>query len=684
MSNAMRDSDSLGDRLFEAVVFALPVALAALYLKYVSLRFGGLEIAKRALGIDDPGLLGMVGFFARDLAEALLALPLALLLAGWALPRGLRRGMAAAVVAVLLLAAAVAFGTEVTLGRYPTPALVAEFVHAYRTDTGLVDPLEVLPPRQLVKIAVLLGLGAVPFALLSIGSRAGRVPRLRRLRVAAAAVLLGVGAGGWLTSAMAGVPSVYHRGFGGRLLAAAGEGGSPALPDPTGLTRAELLRRYREVAFPGGMPPEPPVPPGAAPGRPDVLVVILETASARDYDLARRDGPMPRTAALLDHALVGLEHLSSYPYSVRANFTLFSSVYDLDGREMFADHLMGGDARPMDALPRLLADVGYETFYLFPDPLIHANEAWLLPYLGFEVLEVGEGRPGASAEERVARERAAFGRAAELLAAPREGRRPRMVALVTALGHAPYPDLPGGARGTGPRSGGERAEVAHRIGDLVRFTDGLLGDLFDRLRAAGHLDETLVVVTGDHGVRTRAEDPVLDLRVLARESFHVPLLIRYPPAIPETRRISTITSHVDVTPTVLALLGLSDPAWLHEGLPITDARLRERVTFFLGGHYLGSNGLHHRGRFFMINEVAALRYLADRFSFGTDTLVPPRGPRAAEAEALLGHLRDLRQVELAWASYLRVASTQASTSVRGVSSIARRWKSSRLKSIQSR
>lgn len=668
-------------RLVEVMAFALPVALAAVYLKYASLRFGGLEIAGRALGIDRFGVASLLGFFAGDLAEALLLLPLLLIAAGWRLPRRPRIALYAVVGEVVLLAAAVAFGTEVTLGRYPTPALVVEFLHAYRADATLVDPMRVLPPRQLLKIAALLGLGVLPFALFRLQRLA---PRLRRwIRLALAGLPL-VGAAGAGVVLACGTPSAYHKGLGARLLAAAREGGSPALPDPTGLSPAELLRRYREVAFPGGLPPAPPGPSVPVASRPDVLVVVLETASARDYDPTKRDGPMPRTAELLDHALVGLEHLSSYPYSVRANFTLFSSVYDLDGREMFADHLLGTTPRPMDALPSLLADRGYETIYLFPDPLIHANEAWLLPYLGFEVLEVGEGRPAGSSADRVARERAAFRRAAELLGEPRARRRPRLVALVTALGHAPYPELPGGAEGEGAPVADERTATARRIRDLVRFTDDLLGDLFDELRARGRLRDTLVVVTGDHGVRTRAEDPSLDLRVLARESFHVPLLVHYPPAIPETRRIPWITSHVDVAPTVLALMGLREPGWLHQGLPVTDPRLEDRVTFFLGGHYLGSNGLHHRGRFFMVNEVAGLRYLAPRFAFGPETLVGPDGPRAREAEVLHRRLRAFRRMELAWASYFRAASTQASTSGSGVSSMASRWNSSRLKSIQSR
>ncbi len=674
-------SERTGCRLVEALAFALPVALASCYLKYASLRFGGLEIAGRALGVENFGAVSLLAFFAGDAAEALLLLPLAFLVAGWPLPRKLRLAVYALLTEAILLAAAVAFGTEVTLGRYPTPALVIDFLHAYRADAALVDPMRVLPPRQLVKIAGLLALGGLPFVLLRLASRPARTGRGVR---SALGVLLLLGAAGALGVLATPTRSVYHRGLGGRLLRAAWEGGSPALPDPSGLSPAELLRRYRQVVFPDGLPPEPADPLPAAPTRPDVLLVVLETASARDYDLTRRDGPMPRTAELLDHALVGLEHLSSYPYSVRANFTLFSSVYDLDGREMFADHLIGSDARPLDALPRILADRGYETIYLFPDPLIHANEAWLLPYLGFEVLEVGEGRPGGSSAERVARERAVFRRAGDLLGDPREGRRPRLVALVTALGHAPYPDLPGGEDPGETPAGDERAVAAGAIRDLVRFTDDLLGDLFDGLRARGRLRDTLVVVTGDHGVRTRAEDPGLDLRVLARESFHVPLLVHYPPAIPRERRISSITSHVDIPPTVLSLMGLRDPGWLHQGLPITDPRIEGRVTFFLGGHYLGSNGLHHRGRFFMVNEVAGLRYLAPRFAFGPETLVPPGGSRAKEADELLGRLRAFREIELAWASYFRAASTQASTSPSGVSSMARRWKSSRLKSIQSR
>ena len=89
----------------------------------------------------------------------------------------------------------------------------------------------------------------------------------------------------------------------------------------------------------------------------------------------------------------------------------------------------------------------------------------------------------------------------------------------------------------------------------IASVDHALGRIVAALEAAGTLDQTVVVVTtdhgeslGDHGERTHAVF-VYDATIRA------PLIVRHPAAVPAGRVVSASTSAIDVAPTALGLLG---------------------------------------------------------------------------------------------------------------------------------
>jgi len=101
------------------------------------------------------------------------------------------------------------------------------------------------------------------------------------------------------------------------------------------------------------------------------------------------------------------------------------------------------------------------------------------------------------------------------------------------------------------------------LGDLgpydaeIAFIDAEAGRLIGRLRGAGLLDETLLVVVGDHGEilqpKPRHAGYVKDA------VLRVPLLLRATAALSEGVRVPAQVALVDVAPTVLDLLGVPTP-----------------------------------------------------------------------------------------------------------------------------
>ncbi|MDQ6782879.1 MAG: sulfatase-like hydrolase/transferase [Actinomycetota bacterium] len=99
----------------------------------------------------------------------------------------------------------------------------------------------------------------------------------------------------------------------------------------------------------------------------------------------------------------------------------------------------------------------------------------------------------------------------------------------------------------------QRAEVA--------YLDWELGRLFGHLEQLGVLDDTLVVVFGDHGEVMTEHDAWFDHAGLYDAVTRVPLVIRAPGRVP-TCRLDHLVSLTDVMPTVLEVQGLPPVAGL--------------------------------------------------------------------------------------------------------------------------
>jgi arylsulfatase A-like enzyme/predicted Zn-dependent protease len=90
----------------------------------------------------------------------------------------------------------------------------------------------------------------------------------------------------------------------------------------------------------------------------------------------------------------------------------------------------------------------------------------------------------------------------------------------------------------------------------VAYMDAELGKFFSFLKAHGLWDNTLIVVTADHGEMLGEHGEVGHGFFLYEDAVHVPLIIRSPWQLP-AQRVSAIVEHVDIVPTILEALGIS-------------------------------------------------------------------------------------------------------------------------------
>ena len=91
--------------------------------------------------------------------------------------------------------------------------------------------------------------------------------------------------------------------------------------------------------------------------------------------------------------------------------------------------------------------------------------------------------------------------------------------------------------------------------DEVLCSDHYLGQLFQKLHQLGLYQNTIVIITADHGEAFLEHDYIQHCESLYQELINVPLIIAGP-GIPGGRQIHELVELVDLTPTILEAAGI--------------------------------------------------------------------------------------------------------------------------------
>jgi arylsulfatase A-like enzyme len=141
--------------------------------------------------------------------------------------------------------------------------------------------------------------------------------------------------------------------------------------------------------------------------------------------------------------------------------------------------------------------------------------------------------------------------------------------------------------------------VADLYDSNISYLDSQIGDLISYLEKAGILDETILILTSDHGENFGEHGLFEHQFCLYNTLLHVPLILRYP-AIWEPRRIEKRVSTVHLFKTVLALAGTSHRGG-SENTPMDPLAQLQRQDFIVAEYssgvdeYKGLLGAEGRG-----------------------------------------------------------------------------------------
>ena len=102
----------------------------------------------------------------------------------------------------------------------------------------------------------------------------------------------------------------------------------------------------------------------------------------------------------------------------------------------------------------------------------------------------------------------------------------------------------------------DKEYVIAQYDGAVAYMDACIAALFQAVSALGLDESTLIVIDSDHGETLHDHDCFYDHHGLYEPTLRVPLVFRLPGRVPAGRRIGGYTTLMNVTPTILDLLGV--------------------------------------------------------------------------------------------------------------------------------
>ena len=140
----------------------------------------------------------------------------------------------------------------------------------------------------------------------------------------------------------------------------------------------------------------------------------------------------------------------------------------------------------------------------------------------------------------------------------------------------------------------ERRAIVGLYDGEVGYTDAaLVGPLVSKLKALGLYDETLIVLTSDHGEEFYEHGSWEHGHALYDESLKIPLIVKFPGSKFRGRRVGSFVRLVDIMPTILETYGIEAGGLGLDGRGLLDVlRGREKgdraILAYLAGGILKS------------------------------------------------------------------------------------------------
>lgn len=315
---------------------------------------------------------------------------------------------------------------------------------------------------------------------------------------------------------------------------------------------------------------------------PNIVLIVIDTLRADHlgcYGYERNTSPSMDSVS--ENGIVFLNTRGQASWTLPAVSSIFTGLNSREhgaGRRGNAVMAMNYD---VPTIPLLLKRQGYVTKGIFNVFLLSEQFGFNKGYDSFSCDWLGHGRAGLSVDEGI-----------EWISTL-DGTEPFFLSLHLFDPHDPYDPpapfdeyfTPSGSEGTTwwpaladgslDRSDENLEHLKGLYDGEIAWTDAQLERLFSHLRSAGYADNTVIIITSDHGEEFLEHGSVGHGYTMHREILHIPLIISGP-GIPSGATDSLLRSQTDILPTILELSSSEIPEHI-SGYSLLTTELPSRV-----------------------------------------------------------------------------------------------------------
>jgi len=176
------------------------------------------------------------------------------------------------------------------------------------------------------------------------------------------------------------------------------------------------------------------------------------------------------------------------------------------------------------------------------------------------------------------------------------GDEPFFLTILCSATHDPY-EVPGWF-------GAPAREPLERYRQAIFYTDTFLAALDVELANLNLVDDTIFCVVGDHGEGFGEHGLLGHERIAFDEALRIPLCVRAPLLLEPGTKIEQAVSSIDLTPTLLGLLGFASESVGFDGKDVlAHGSLGDRALYFCGWMQEGPAGFVRGDHKFIYNPI---------------------------------------------------------------------------------
>ncbi len=291
--------------------------------------------------------------------------------------------------------------------------------------------------------------------------------------------------------------------------------------------------------------------PVEGPKPPSVILISLDTLRG-DFVGQVRDGSSltENIDAFGRQGVTFSKAMTTYPSTTASHMSILTGVYPSKHHVVGPDRHLAGEI-PIAA--QLFAEAGYFTGAV-------TENAMISPSSGFERgFDFYREEHGTSHEHVLGFIEATLATATRWIR--EHGKDPFFLFVHTYQVHSPYFPPEEHDRFTGSPDWLSTKLRRIHLNQLnaytgeVLYTDAVVGEFLAELERIGIGDDTIVIITSDHGEAFGVGGHLGHSRFLPESVMHIPLMIRAPGKLPADLRVDSVVSVVDILPTLLELTG---------------------------------------------------------------------------------------------------------------------------------